>query len=87
MNYRHAFHAGNFADVLKHCVLVALLESLKQKQAPFCNIDTHAGSGRYDLHGEDALKTREHADGILRLLDAARLPEVRCMSISTSSAR
>lgn len=74
MNYRHAYHAGNFADVLKHSVLVGLIEALKQKQTPFCYVDTHAGRGRYDLHGEEALKTREFADGVLRLLDAARLP-------------
>ncbi|MBN8740256.1 MAG: 23S rRNA (adenine(2030)-N(6))-methyltransferase RlmJ [Lysobacterales bacterium 69-70] len=74
MNYRHAYHAGNFADVLKHSVLVGLIEALKQKQTPFCYIDTHAGRGQYDLHGEEARKTREFADGVLRLLDAARLP-------------
>lgn len=74
MNYRHAYHAGNFADVLKHSVLVGLIEALKQKQTPFCYIDTHAGRGRYDLHGEEALKTREFADGVLRLLEASRLP-------------
>ena len=67
MNYRHAYHAGNFADVLKHAVLVGLIEALKQKQTPFCYIDTHAGRGRYDLHGEEALKTREYADGVMRL--------------------
>ncbi|HVH35869.1 MAG TPA: 23S rRNA (adenine(2030)-N(6))-methyltransferase RlmJ [Tahibacter sp.] len=74
MNYRHAYHAGNFADVLKHSVLVGLIEALKQKQTPFCYVDTHAGRGQYDLHGEEARKTREFADGVLRLLDAARLP-------------
>ncbi|MDC8012173.1 23S rRNA (adenine(2030)-N(6))-methyltransferase RlmJ [Tahibacter soli] len=74
MNYRHAYHAGNFADVLKHSVLVGLIEALKQKATPFCYIDTHAGSGRYDLRGEEALKTGEHADGVLRLLEATRLP-------------
>ena len=74
MNYRHAYHAGNFADVFKHAVLVGLIEALKQKQTAFCYIDTHAGSGRYDLHGEEALKTGEHAGGVLRLLEAARLP-------------
>jgi 23S rRNA (adenine2030-N6)-methyltransferase len=74
MNYRHAFHAGNFADVFKHTILVGLLEALKTKQTPFCYFDTHAGSGRYDLHGEEARKTREHLDGVLRLLGATRLP-------------
>lgn len=74
MNYRHAYHAGNFADVFKHAVLVGLLESLKAKQTPFCFIDTHAGSGRYDLHGDAARKTGEHEDGVIRLLGATRLP-------------
>ena len=46
MNYRHAFHAGNFADVLKHAVLVGLIEALKHKNTPFCVIDTHAGRAR-----------------------------------------
>ncbi|MEO5626014.1 MAG: 23S rRNA (adenine(2030)-N(6))-methyltransferase RlmJ, partial [Dokdonella sp.] len=49
MNYRHAFHAGNFADVFKHAILIALLEALKAKPAAFCYVDTHAGRGRYDL--------------------------------------
>lgn len=74
MNYRHAFHAGNFADVFKHAILVGLLEALKTKQTPFCFIDTHAGAGRYDLRGEQARKTREHEAGVLRLLHATRLP-------------
>lgn len=68
MNYRHAYHAGNFADVLKHAVLLALIEALKQKPAPFCVIDTHAGSGCYALDGTEAAKTGEYKDGIGRLL-------------------
>jgi 23S rRNA (adenine2030-N6)-methyltransferase len=74
VNYRHSFHAGNFADVFKHVILVALLESLKAKQTPFCYFDTHAGAGRYDLRGEAARKTREHENGVLRLLAATRMP-------------
>lgn len=74
MNYRHAYHAGNFADVFKHAALVALLETFKSKSTPFCYLDTHAGRGSYDLGGEEALKTGEAADGIQRLLDAADLP-------------
>ena len=58
MNYRHAYHAGNFADVLKHAVLVGLLEALKQKQTPFCYLDSHAGAGRYDLHSAEAQEPR-----------------------------
>jgi 23S rRNA (adenine2030-N6)-methyltransferase len=68
MNYRHAFHAGNFADVLKHTVLLALIEALKTKPAPFAYIDTHAGSGCYALDGREAGKTGEYKDGIHRLL-------------------
>ncbi len=74
MNYRHAFHAGNFADVVKHAVLVALIESMKGKQTPFAYLDTHAGAGRYNLHSSEAQKTNEHVDGINRLLAATRLP-------------
>lgn len=74
MNYRHAFHAGNFADVFKHAILTGLLEALQTKQTPFCYFDTHAGAGRYDLHGEAARKTGEHENGVLRLLGATRLP-------------
>jgi len=68
MNYRHAYHAGNFADVLKHTVLFALVEALKAKSTPFCLIDTHAGSGCYALDGVEAGKTGEYKDGIARLL-------------------
>jgi 23S rRNA (adenine2030-N6)-methyltransferase len=49
MNYRHTYHAGNFADVFKHVVLVALIQALQRKEKPFCYLDTHAGVGRYDL--------------------------------------
>jgi 23S rRNA (adenine2030-N6)-methyltransferase len=68
MNYRHAFHAGNFADVLKHAVLALVIEHLKLKPAPFRVIDTHAGVGRYDLSGVEADKTGEWRDGIGRLI-------------------
>lgn len=68
MNYRHAYHAGNFADVLKHSVLFALIQSLQAKDTPFALIDTHAGSGCYALDGEEAGKTGEYRDGINRLL-------------------
>ena len=74
MNYRHAYHAGNFADVLKHTVLHALIESLQAKPAPFCYIDTHAGSGNYPLEGFEARKTGEHKDGIARLHPAEKVP-------------
>ena len=69
MNYRHGFHAGNFADCFKHALLVALVEALRVKPKPFCVLDTHAGSGQYDLMGEQALRTGEAKGGILRLMD------------------
>ncbi|MER8552401.1 23S rRNA (adenine(2030)-N(6))-methyltransferase RlmJ, partial [Mesorhizobium sp. M1217] len=59
MNYRHAYHAGNFADVVKHAVLSRLIEYLKQKDKAFRVIDTHAGIGRYDLSSTEAQKTGE----------------------------
>jgi 23S rRNA (adenine2030-N6)-methyltransferase len=74
MNYRHAYHAGNFADVLKHTVLLALIEAMQAKPAPFCYIDTHAGSGNYALDGFEAKKTGEYKDGITRLHPAEKVP-------------
>ncbi|WP_192181355.1 23S rRNA (adenine(2030)-N(6))-methyltransferase RlmJ [Mesorhizobium amorphae] len=68
MNYRHAYHAGNFADVVKHVVLTRLLEYLKQKDKAFRVIDTHAGIGRYDLSSTEAQKTGEWQGGIGRLV-------------------
>lgn len=64
LSYRHAFHAGNHADVLKHAVLVLLLTALKRKDKAFVYIDTHAGAGRYDLADRPALQTQEFKDGI-----------------------
>jgi 23S rRNA (adenine2030-N6)-methyltransferase len=76
MNYRHGYHAGNFADVVKHIALIAILTHLKKKDAPFAVIDTHAGRGAYDLSGEQASKTGEAANGIGLLKDLAPpLPE------------
>jgi 23S rRNA (adenine2030-N6)-methyltransferase len=76
MNYRHAFHAGNFADVLKHVVLMMLVGHLKKKSAPFVYVDTHAGRGRYDLSDAEAQRSGEYKAGIGRLLElpAASLP-------------
>ena len=70
MNYRHAFHAGGFADVIKHIVLVRMLTYLQEKQAPFRVIDTHAGAGRYDLTGDEARRGGEWLTGIARVLQA-----------------
>lgn len=67
MNYRHGFHAGNFADVVKHSLLILLLEALGQKSTPWAYLDTHAGCGSYDLGSEPARRTREAEGGILRL--------------------
>ena len=70
MNYRHAFHAGNHADVLKHVALLALCDALTAKPAPLFALDTHAGAGLYALAGEEAGRTGEAMDGIGRLLAA-----------------
>lgn len=68
MNYRHAFHAGNFADVAKHLALVSILLHLRRKDAAFVVVDTHAGRGLYDLAAEAAMRTGEAAKGIVRIL-------------------
>ncbi len=70
MNYDHAFHAGNFADVVKHIVLMRIIAYLCRKPAPFRVIDTHAGSGRYDLTGRAAERNPEWQEGIARLMAA-----------------
>ncbi len=68
MNYRHSFHAGNNADVVKHSLLIALVRALQQKQSALTLIDTHAGCGLYDLAGPDAQRTGESAQGVVRAL-------------------
>ncbi len=70
MNYRHAFHAGNFADVFKHALLTRILLRLAAKPAAFRVLDTHAGDGLYDLRSDASVRTGEWRDGIGRLLDA-----------------
>ncbi|MDX6807083.1 23S rRNA (adenine(2030)-N(6))-methyltransferase RlmJ [Terrihabitans rhizophilus] len=79
MNYRHGFHAGNFADVLKHSVLALIVRHLLQKAAPFRYIDTHAGIGLYDLHSEQAQKTGEWRDGVARVWNTRFEPEVAAL--------
>jgi 23S rRNA (adenine2030-N6)-methyltransferase len=74
MNYRHAYHAGSFADVVKHAILALVITHLKQKEAPFRVIDTHAGAGIYDLGAEAAEKTGEWCNGIGRLLGPGAEP-------------
>ena len=76
MNYRHAYHAGNFADVLKHVVLTRILEYLKRKDKAFRVIDTHGGTGLYDLSSEEAQKTGEWRGGIGRLVGAEPAPDI-----------
>lgn len=70
MNYRHAFHAGNFADVHKHLVLLALIERLKRKSTPLFLLDTHAGRGRYDFTSADAARSAEWREGVARAANA-----------------
>src|SRR6202035_5428702 len=79
MNYRHAFHAGNFADVFKHVVLARILVHLGEKAAAFRVIDTHAGAGLYDLSSEAATRTGEWRDGICRLVEAELPNDIRAL--------
>ena len=79
MNYRHAFHAGSFADVVKHAVLARILVHLIAKPAAFRVIDTHAGAGLYDLAGEEASRSGEWRAGIERLLEATIAPSVQAL--------
>src|SRR4029077_8869 len=79
VNYQHAFHAGNFADVHKHAVLARILIFLKAKPAAFRVIDTHAGAGRYDLAGAEATRGGEWQGGIGRLLGRPLPDEVRAL--------
>lgn len=74
MNYRHTFHAGNHADILKHAALLYCIEALKKKPAPFAVLDTHAGRGLYDLLSEAALRSPEWQDGIARLWEWSDAP-------------
>lgn len=74
LSYRHAFHAGNHADVLKHCILVQLLRHMNLKDKPWWYVDTHAGAGRYRLDAEPAQKNAEFAEGIGRLWSRSDLP-------------
>ena len=80
MNYRHDFHAGNFADVLKHVVLTRILLYLHRKPTPFRMIDTHAGSGRYDLGGALAARTLEWRGGIDRVRRATMSAEAAALA-------
>ncbi len=81
MNYRHAFHAGNAADCMKHALLVWLLDALRRKPAPFFVLDTHAGVGRYDLLADPAERTGEWRDGIARLMHEPPPPLARLVGL------
>ena len=74
MNYRHAYHAGNHADVLKHLTLSRIFALLAKKEAPFAYLDSHAGIGLYDLSADQASRTGEYLQGIARLWQAADVP-------------
>lgn len=74
LSYRHAFHAGNHADILKHLVLVLCLQHMNSKEKPWLLLDTHAGAGLYATDSEQAKKTGEYVDGIARLWNRSDLP-------------
>jgi 23S rRNA (adenine2030-N6)-methyltransferase len=74
MNYRHAFHAGNFADLVKHAALLRLLARLMADASPLTVVDTHAGAGRYDLTDEEQARSREAEAGVARLMAGSDLP-------------
>ncbi|MEW6648087.1 MAG: 23S rRNA (adenine(2030)-N(6))-methyltransferase RlmJ [Pseudomonadota bacterium] len=74
LSYRHAYHAGNHGDILKHSVLALLMQALTRKDTPFCYLETHAGVGRYDLRAPEAQKTDEWRDGIARLWQRDDVP-------------
>ena len=75
LSYRHAFHAGNFADVLKHSVLSLILDYMTRKEKGFCYIDSHSGAGMYQLADEYAQKTGEYKDGIAKIMNDEDAPE------------
>lgn len=75
MNYRHIYHAGNFADVFKHIMLTLAIDYLRQKEKPFFALDTHAGIGLYDLQSAEARKTGEYEQGIGRLWEGTDIPD------------
>lgn len=75
LSYRHSFHAGNFADVLKHTVSTAILNYMLKKDKPFCYLDSHSGCGAYSLSSGEALKTKEFDNGIMQLWGRRDLPQ------------
>ena len=85
LSYRHAFHAGNHADVFKHIVLTLTVAALARKEKPFVYIDTHAGAGLYDLRSEQARRNCEFESGISRI--RARRPLINLSRLSRPSGR
>jgi 23S rRNA (adenine2030-N6)-methyltransferase len=75
LSYRHSFHAGNFADVLKHTVLTSLVNYMLKKEKPFCYLDTHSGCGAYSFSSNEALKTKEFDNGVVKLWKQDNLPQ------------
>ncbi len=76
MNYRHAYHTGNFADAFKHIVLVALTKAFLRKETPFCYLDTHAGTGSYDLTAYAPQRSKEFETGISKIISQLNPPEL-----------
>ena len=76
MNYRHSYHAGNFSDVFKHVILIALLQSLMRKDTPFCYLETHAGTGCYDLLADTTQKCLEFKNGIEKIFSQKEPPDL-----------
>lgn len=76
MNYSHSYHAGHFADVFKHMILVSLIKSLLRKENGFCYLDTHAGPGYYDLFAEEAQKTKAFETGITKVINQKNPPDL-----------
>ena len=87
MNYRHIYHAGNFADVAKHVGLIYCLDAMKRKDTAFFVLDTHAGRGYYDLHGAQAQKSGEAERGVQRLLSSAAAGEPLAAYFAALGAR
>ena len=85
MHYRHAYHAGNFADVWKHAIVFGILDALNRKATPWSYVESHAGAGHYLLSGEAASKTEEWRDGIGRLRAASGAPELAARFLATTS--
>src|SRR5436305_367371 len=86
MNYRHAFHAGGFADVIKHIVLVRILTHLQDKPAAFRVIDSHAGAGRYDLAGEEARRAADRLAAYVADIAAQASVPAKCLRVEFSVA-